>query len=55
MSKSIVLNFIALSNAENVIVIDADNSSSPNLYVNVGREYGMHHRSNYIRCGFADN
>ena len=30
-------------NAENVIVIDADNSSSPYLYVNVGREYGMHH------------
>jgi hypothetical protein len=29
--------------AENVIVIDADNSSSPYLYVNVGREYGMHH------------
>ena len=32
-------------NAENVIVIDADNSSSPYLYVNIGREYGMHHRS----------
>ena len=31
--------------ADNVIVIDADNSSSPYLYVNVGREYGMHHRS----------
>jgi uncharacterized protein YueI len=31
------------TNAENVIVIDADNSSSPYLYVNVGREYGMHH------------
>ncbi len=30
---------------ENVIVIDADNSSSPYLYVNVGREYGMHHRN----------
>jgi uncharacterized protein YueI len=29
--------------AENVIVIDADNSLSPYLYVNVGREYGMHH------------
>ena len=32
-------------NAENVIVIDADNSSSPYLYVNIGREYGIHHRS----------
>ena len=29
--------------AENIIVIDADNSSSPYRYVNVGREYGMHH------------
>ena len=32
-------------NAENVIVIDADNSSSPYLYVNIAREYGMHHSS----------
>jgi Rad51 len=32
-------------NAENVIVIDADNSSSPYLYVNYAREYGMHHSS----------
>jgi uncharacterized protein YueI len=32
-------------NAENVIVIDADNSSSPYLYVNFAREYGMHYRS----------
>ena len=32
-------------NAKNVIVIDADNSSSPCLYVNIGREYGMHHRN----------
>jgi hypothetical protein len=32
-------------NAEKVIVIDADNSSSPYLYVNIAREYGMHHRS----------
>ena len=31
-------------NAENVIVIDADNSSSPYLYVDIGRQYGMHHR-----------
>jgi uncharacterized protein YueI len=31
--------------AENVIVIDADNSSSPYLYVNIAREYGMHYRS----------
>jgi hypothetical protein len=31
------------NNAENVIVIDADNSSSPYLYVNFAREYGMHH------------
>ena len=29
--------------AENVIVIDADNSSSPYLYVDIGRQYGMHH------------
>ncbi|MGB0004058.1 MAG: hypothetical protein WBP74_05305, partial [Nitrososphaeraceae archaeon] len=32
-------------NAENVIVIDVDNSSSLYLYVNIGREYGMHHSS----------
>ena len=31
--------------AENVIVIDADNSSSPYLYVNIAREYGIHHRN----------
>jgi hypothetical protein len=31
-------------NAENVIVIDADNSSSPYLYVNIARQYGMHHK-----------
>jgi hypothetical protein len=31
--------------AENVMVIDADNSSSPYLYVNFAREYGMHHSS----------
>ncbi len=31
-------------NAENVIVIDTDNSSSPYLYVNIARQYGMHHR-----------
>jgi Rad51 len=30
---------------ENVIVIDADNSSSPYLYVNIAREYGMHYRN----------
>ena len=32
-------------NAENVIVIDADNSSSPYLYVDIGRRHGMHHRN----------
>ena len=32
-------------NAENVIVIDTDNSSSPYLYVNIARQYGMHHRN----------
>ena len=32
-------------NAENVIVIDADNSSSPYLYVDIGRPNGMHHRN----------
>ncbi len=32
-------------NAENVIIIDANNSSDPYLYVNVGREFGMHHRN----------
>ena len=31
--------------AKNVIVIDADNSSSPYLYVNIARDYGMHYRS----------
>ena len=30
-------------NAENVIVIDADISSSPYLYVDIARQYGMHH------------
>ena len=29
-------------NAENVMVIDADNSSSPYLYVNIARDYGLH-------------
>jgi Rad51 len=32
-------------NAENVIVIVADNSSSPYLYVDIARKYGMHHRN----------
>ena len=31
--------------AESVIVIDADNSSSPYLYLNIAREYGMHYRN----------
>jgi hypothetical protein len=31
--------------ADKVIVIDADNSVSPYLYVNIAREYGMHHSS----------
>jgi hypothetical protein len=31
--------------AENVIVINADNSSSPYLYVDIGGQYGMHHRN----------
>jgi hypothetical protein len=31
-------------NAENVIVIDADNSSNPYLYVNIARQHGMHYR-----------
>jgi hypothetical protein len=30
---------------QSVIVIDADNSSSPYLYVRLAREYGMHHRN----------
>jgi hypothetical protein len=29
--------------AENVIIIDADNSASPYLYVTIGRQHGMHH------------
>jgi hypothetical protein len=33
------------SNAEKIIVIDADNSSSPYLYVDIARKYGMHHRN----------
>ncbi|MFI5405547.1 MAG: hypothetical protein ACHQ1D_03425 [Nitrososphaerales archaeon] len=28
-----------------MIVIDADNSSSPYTYVNIAREYGMHYRN----------
>jgi hypothetical protein len=36
------------NSAENVIVIDADNSSSPYLYVSIAREYGMHHRNQLI-------
>ena len=31
--------------AENVIVIDADDSSSPYLYVDIARQHGMHHRN----------
>ncbi|MFI5423731.1 MAG: hypothetical protein ACHQXG_02970 [Nitrososphaerales archaeon] len=31
--------------AEKVIVIDADNSSSPYLYVDFARRYGMHYKS----------
>ena len=31
--------------AENVIVIDADNSSSPYLYVDFARQYGMHYKN----------
>jgi uncharacterized protein YueI len=31
--------------AENIIVIDADNSSSPYLYVDFARQYGMHYRN----------
>jgi len=31
--------------AGKVIVKDADNSSSPYLYVNIAREYGMHYRN----------
>jgi hypothetical protein len=33
------------SNAQKIIVIDADNSSSPYLYVDIARRYGMHHRN----------
>ena len=33
------------TNAKNVMVIDTENSSSPYLYVNIAREYGMHHRN----------
>ena len=32
-------------NAENVIVIDANNSSSPYLYVDIARRHGMHYRN----------
>ena len=31
--------------ARNVMVIDADNSSSPYLYVDIARQYGMHYRN----------
>ena len=31
--------------ADKVMVIDADNSSSPYLYVSIAREYGIHHRN----------
>jgi hypothetical protein len=31
--------------SENIIVIDADNSSSPYLYVDFARRYGMHYRN----------
>jgi hypothetical protein len=41
-------------NAEYVIVIDADNSSSPYLYVDIARRQGMHHR-NVLRCLLVDN
>ena len=39
-------------NAQNVIIIDADNSSSPYLYVDIARQYGMHHR-NVLRKVFV--
>lgn len=32
-------------NAENVIVIDADNSSSPYFYVDIARQHGMNYRN----------
>ena len=32
-------------NGENVIVIDADNSSSPYMYVDFARKYGMHYKN----------
>src|SRR6476659_9098797 len=32
-------------NAENAIVIDANNSSSPYLYVDIARRHGMHYRN----------
>ena len=31
-------------NAHNVMVIDADNSSNPYLYVDIARQQGMHYR-----------
>jgi hypothetical protein len=42
-------------NAENVIVIDADNSSTPYLYVDIGRQYGMHHRNVLHKVLLADS
>ena len=49
MTRLVVRSLLPRNNggddAENVIVIDADNSSSPYLYVNIAREYGMHHRN----------
>ena len=41
--------------AENVIVIDADNSSSPYLYVDIGRQYGMHNRNLLHKVLVTDN
>ena len=41
--------------AEYVIVIDADNSSSPYLYVDIARQYGMHHRTYYTKFWLVDS
>ena len=43
--RSLLPRHIGGVDAENVIVIDADNSSSPYLYVDIGRQYGMHYRN----------
>ena len=49
MTRLVVRSFVPRTHggvdAENVIVIDANNSSNLYLYVDIARRYGMHYRN----------